>query len=71
MATRRKALAAVPAYVAAVKESLDRDLKGWLEDLAALKRWADVGNPDDAPFVEAFVAVRERALDVAAELARG
>lgn len=64
--TRRKALAAVPGYIAAVKASQDEDLKGWLVDMGALKRWADPGHPDSGPFVSAFAAVRARALAVAA-----
>jgi hypothetical protein len=39
-----------------------RDL---LEDMTALKPYADPGNPDAAPFVAAFAAARARASEAA------
>ena len=60
------ALARVPAYVAAAKNSTDRDLKSWLADMAALARWADADNAEHAPFVTAFQAARANALAAAA-----
>jgi hypothetical protein len=38
------------------------ELRTWLEDMAALKAWADAGNPEAEPFVTALAAARERAL---------
>lgn len=38
-----------------------RTLREYLDDMAALKQFADPGNPDAAPFVAAFAAARERA----------
>jgi hypothetical protein len=61
-AARKKALTAASAYAVAVNASQSKDLKSWLGHMAALKRWADVGNPDSAPFVDAFSAARARAL---------
>jgi hypothetical protein len=65
--TRTKALDAASAYVAAVKASHDHDLRGWLGDMNSLRRWADGGTPEAAPFVEALAAARERALAAAAD----
>jgi hypothetical protein len=42
------------------------DLKQWLEEMEALKPWADVGNPDAKPFVDALAAARQKALAAAA-----
>lgn len=41
------------------------DLKQWLEDMEALKPWADVGNADAQPFVDALAAARQQALAAA------
>jgi hypothetical protein len=41
------------------------NLVQWLEDMEKLKPWADVGNPDAQPFVDALAAARERALAAA------
>jgi hypothetical protein len=45
------------------------DLKQWLDDMAALKPWADVGNPESQPFVDALAAARAKALAAAAAYA--
>ncbi len=64
-AARARALAAAPAYVAAVKTSPDNELKSWLEDMAALKRWTAFGDAEHEPFNAAFSAARARALAAA------
>lgn len=38
------------------------DLKCWLEDMTALKPWADPGNPEAEPFMTAFATARDKAL---------
>lgn len=40
-------------------------MREFLDDMAALKQFADPGNPDAAPFVEAFAAARDRAREAA------
>src|SRR5262245_52235662 len=69
-AARARALAAAPLYAEAAKKSPEMDLRSWLGDMEALKRWADSGDPEDEPFVAAFEAARARALAAAAEAAK-
>jgi tRNA U34 5-methylaminomethyl-2-thiouridine-forming methyltransferase MnmC len=66
---RERALGAAPAYAEAAAASSDTNLRAWLADMAALKRWADLENPEHAPFVDAFSAARTRALAAAERLA--
>lgn len=66
-AARARALATVPAYLNAVKDSQDKELTSWLKDMAALKRWTDFGNAEHGPFNAAFSAARAKALAAAAD----
>lgn len=38
-----------------------KTLHAFLDDMAALKQFADPGNPDSSPFVDAFAAARDQA----------
>jgi hypothetical protein len=42
-----------------------KELRDFLEDMAALRPFTDVGNPEAAPFTDAFSAARARALAAA------
>ncbi len=55
------------AAAMAALETARRTLREFLDDMSALKPFVDPGNPEAAPFVEAFAAARARA-SVAAKI---
>lgn len=52
------------------KDDARETLKAFLDDMSALQKWFDPGNPDAAEFVEAFGVARKRAKQAAREYAR-
>jgi hypothetical protein len=46
-------------------EDVRKELKKCLDEMAALKPFADAGNPAAEPFVAAFAVAHERALNAA------
>jgi len=46
-------------------EAARKDMQGFIEDMDALKEWADPNTPAWAPLVEAFKSARAKALEAA------
>lgn len=47
-------------------EDARKTLRDFLDDMSALKQFADPGNPEAGPFVNAFAIARQHALAAAA-----